>query len=139
MIRNKLFHIILYFIILIPSFSFAEDFDGSKLVVGSVEKVLEINQFKIDEDVDPDTVGLPRKFFIDIEQKRVLPSKESMVRRISRINHVEHVENKVFLQALLLALHAQIASTYIPELKVRAEREQLDLRRYLPRALLCPA
>ena len=100
MIRNKLFHIILYFIILIPSFSFAEDFDGSKLVVGSVEKVLEINQFKIDEDVDPDTVGLPRKFFIDIEQKRVLPSKASMVRRISRITHVEHVENKVFLQGI---------------------------------------
>ena len=97
---NKPTFIFLIFIILIPSVSFAGDFDGSKLVVGSVEKVLEIRQFKFSDDVDPDTVGLPRRFFIDIEQKRVLPSKESMVRRISSITHVEHIENKLILQGV---------------------------------------
>ena len=97
---NKPTFIFLIFIILIPSVSFAGDFDGSKLVVGSVEKVLEIRQFKFSDDVDPDTVGLPRRFFIDIEQKRVLPSKESMVRRISSIKHVEHIENKLILQGV---------------------------------------
>ena len=98
--HNKLPYIILCFTIFFPSFCLAGDFDGSKLVVGSVEKVLEINQFKINNDVDPDTVGLPRRFFIDIEQKRMLPSKESMVRRISKINHVEHIENIVILQGV---------------------------------------
>ena len=87
---NKPISILLFFIISFPYSSFAGDFAGSKLVVGSVIKVLEIRQFKVSDDVDPDTVGLPRRFFIDIEQKRVLPSKESMVRRISSIKHVEH-------------------------------------------------
>jgi hypothetical protein len=98
--RNKSAFIFLIFIILSPSISFAGDFDGSKLLVGLVEKVLEIKQFRVSDDVDPDTVGLPRKFFIDIEQKRVLPSKQSMIRRISRIKHVEHVENKLILQGV---------------------------------------
>jgi hypothetical protein len=97
---NKPTFIFLIFIILSPSISFAGDFDGSKLLVGLVEKVLEIKQFRVSDDVDPDTVGLPRKFFIDIEQKRVLPSKQSMIRRISRIKHVEHVENKLILQGV---------------------------------------
>ena len=96
----KLNPIVLYCIIFFPSISFAGDFDGSKLLVGSVEKVYEISEFKVSDDVDPDTVGLPRKFFIDIEQKRVLPSMESMVRRISRIKHVEHIENKIILQGV---------------------------------------
>jgi hypothetical protein len=69
-------------------------------LVGSVEKVLEINQFRVSDDVDPDIIGLPRRFFIDIEQKRVLPSMESMVRKISRIKHVEHIENKLILQGV---------------------------------------
>ena len=57
-------------------------------------------QQQVRDDVDPDIVGLPRRFFIDIEKKIVLPSKESMVRRISKINHVEHIENKVMLQGV---------------------------------------
>lgn len=89
-----------FFIMLFSSISFAGDIDGSKLLVGSVEKVLEITQFKVSEDVDPDIVGLPRKFFIDFENKRVIPSKESMVRRISTIKHVEHIENKLILQGV---------------------------------------
>jgi len=97
---NKSIFFLLFCIMLIPSISFAEDFNGSKLLVGSVEKVFEINQFRVSDDVDPDTVGLPRRFFIDIEQKRVLPSMESMVRRISSIKHVEHIENKVILQGV---------------------------------------
>ena len=97
---SKLAHIILHLMILFPFITFAGEFDGSKLVVGSVEKVLEISQFKVNDDVDPDIVGLPRRFFIDIEQKRVLPSKESMVRRISRIKHIEYIENKVILQGV---------------------------------------
>ena len=92
--------IFLLFLLFYPSVSFAGDFDGSKLLVGSVEKVLEINQFRVSDDVDPDIVGLPRRFFIDIQEKRVLPSKESMIRRISSIKHIEHIENKLILQGV---------------------------------------
>ena len=98
--RNKSAFIFLFLIIFFPSISFAEDFDGSKLLVGLVEKVLEIKQFRVSDDVDPDTVGLPHKFFINFEEKKVLPSKQSIIRRISRIKHVEHVENKLILQGV---------------------------------------
>lgn len=97
---NKLYCIIMYCVIFSPCISLAGDFDGSRLLVGSVEKVLEINRHKVSDDVDPDIVGLPRRFFIDIEKKTVLPSKESMVRRISTIKHVEHIENKLILQGV---------------------------------------
>jgi len=96
--RSRL--ILLAYIFIMPFTSYAGDFDGSKLLSGSVEKVLEINQFRVINDVDPDIVGLPRKFFIDIEAKTMIPSKESMVRRISKIRHVEHIENKIILQGV---------------------------------------
>ena len=85
---------------ILPFTSYAGDFDGSKLLSGSVEKVLEISQFRVSDDVDPDIVGLPRNFFIDIEEKTMLSSMESMVRRIGRIKHVEHIENKIILQGV---------------------------------------
>ncbi|MDA9761735.1 hypothetical protein N9C84_01525 [Desulfobacterales bacterium] len=83
-----------------PLSSSADDFDGSKQLSGSVEKVLEINQFKISSDVDPDTVGLPRNFVIDFDEKKLRPSKDSLVRRISRIRHIGHIENKLVLQGV---------------------------------------
>jgi hypothetical protein len=92
--------ILLVYLFIMPFTSYAGDFDGAKLLSGSVEKVLEINRFRVSDDVDPDTVGLPRNFFIDVEEKIVLPSQESMIRRISRINHVEHIENKIILQGV---------------------------------------
>jgi hypothetical protein len=98
-LRRSKFILIAY-IFIMPFTSYAGDFDGSKLLSGSVEKVLEINQFRVSDDVDPEIVGLPRKFFIDIEEKTMLPSVESVVRRISRIKHVEHIENKIILQGV---------------------------------------
>jgi len=65
-ILNKLNHFVLYCLVFFPSISLAGDFDGSKLLVGSVEKVFEINQYKVRDDVDPDIVGLPCRFFIDM-------------------------------------------------------------------------
>jgi len=35
-----------------------------------------------------------------LKEKRVLPSKESMIRRISSIKHMEHIENKLILQGV---------------------------------------
>jgi hypothetical protein len=83
-----------------PFSAFAGDFDGSKPLSGSIDKILEINLHKIINDADPETVGLPRIFFIDFEEKSVRPSKDSFIRRTSKINRVEHLENKPILQGV---------------------------------------
>ena len=67
---------------------------------GSVDKIIEINQFRIKEDVDPDTVGLPRKFIIDFKARLIQPSKDSLVRKTTKITHIEHLENKLILQGV---------------------------------------
>lgn len=94
----KLFLLFSLFIMPLPTF--AEDFDGSKPLSGSVSKIIEINPSRVINDVDPDTVGLPRKFLIDFEEKKVRPSKDSLIRRTSQIKRVEHIENKLILQGV---------------------------------------
>ncbi len=86
------------FCIALPTF--AGDFDGSKPLSGSISKIVEINPYKIINDVDPDTVGLPKNFIIDFEGKKVRPSKDSLIRRTSQIKRVEHIENKLILQGV---------------------------------------
>ena len=92
--------IFLFCMLSIPLPTLASDFDGSKPLHGSVDKIIEINQFRIKEDVDPDTVGLPRKFIIDFKARLIKPSKESLVRKTSKINNIEHLENKLILQGV---------------------------------------
>jgi hypothetical protein len=83
-----------------PQTAFSGDFDGLRPLVGSVDKIIEINSLKINNDVDPDAVGLPRNFFIDFKEKILRPSKDSLVRKTSKINRVEHIENKLILQGV---------------------------------------
>ncbi|MBW2518468.1 MAG: hypothetical protein JRE88_16920 [Deltaproteobacteria bacterium] len=85
---------------IMPQTAFPGDFDGIKPLSGSVDKIVEINAFKIIDDVDPDTVGLPRNFFIDFKEKKLRPSKDSLVRKTSRIDRVAHIENKLILQGV---------------------------------------
>jgi hypothetical protein len=92
--------IFLFCLIILPFSAFGGDFDGSKPLTGSVEKILEIYPTSINKDADPDALGLPRNFVIDFEKKIVQPSKDSLVRRISRIKRVEHIENKLILQGI---------------------------------------
>lgn len=92
--------VFLIFMIINPFAICAGNFDGSQPLYGSVDKILEISQFRIRGDVDPDTVGLPRKFIIDFKNRIIWPSKDSLVRRTSKIKHVEHVENKLILQGV---------------------------------------
>ena len=83
-----------------PQTAFSGDFDGLKPLVGSVDKIIEINSLKINNDVDPDAVGLPRNFFIDFKEKKLRPSKDSLVRKTSNIYRVEQIENKLILQGI---------------------------------------
>ena len=90
----------LFYLFIIPFSAFAGDFDGSKPLSGSVDKILEIYPSRINNDADPDTVGLPRNFFIDFQEKIIRPSKDSLIRRTSKIKRVEHIENKLILQGI---------------------------------------
>ena len=79
---------------------FAGDFDGSSPLSGTVGKVIEINQYRIVDDVNPDTVGLPKKFLIDFKAKVLRPSNDSLVRRQISIHSVAVVENKTVIQGV---------------------------------------
>ena len=93
--------IFLFFCLLILPFpAFGDDFDGSKPLSGSVDKILEIYPSRINSNADPETVGLPRNFFIDFKEKLIRPSKDSVIRRTSKIKRVEHIENKLILQGI---------------------------------------
>ena len=92
--------IFLFCLFIMPFPAFAGDFDGSKPLSGSVDKILEIYPSRINNDADPDTVGLPQKFLIDFNEKTVRPSKDSLIRRTSKIKRVEHIENKLILQGV---------------------------------------
>ena len=96
--RLRLFF--LFWLCIMPQAAFSGDFDGSKPLSGSVDKIIEINTQKIINDVDPDAVGLPRNFFIDFKEKILRPSKDSLVRKTSKIYRVEHIENKLILQGI---------------------------------------
>lgn len=98
MVQNRLSLLCIFFLCFAPLPAFADDFDGSKSLAGTVNKIIEINTFKITDNVDPDTVGLPRKFLIDFEEKIIRPSKDSLVRKTTSIKRIEHIENKLFLQ-----------------------------------------
>ena len=97
---RRLVFMILFCLAIIPFPALAGDFDGSKPLSGSVDKILEIYPSRINNDADPDTVGLPRNFLIDFEKKMVRPSKDSLIRRTSKIIRVEHIENKLILQGV---------------------------------------
>ena len=97
---RSLRHIFLFCLFILPFSASAGDFDGSKPLSGSVDKILEIYPSRISNDADPETVGLPQNFLIDFNEKIVRPSKDSLIRRTSKIKRVEHLENKLILQGV---------------------------------------
>ena len=78
----------------------AGDYDGSRKLLGSVTRIVEVTKFGISEQVNPDVVGLPQFFIIDFKMMMLLPTKESLIRKTSRIRHIEHIENKLILQGV---------------------------------------
>ena len=89
----------IFFISLVAT-AIAGDFDGSKPLSGVTGKIIEINQYKIIDDVDPDTVGLPKNFLIDFNSKTLRPSKDSLVRRTITFKSLVHIENKMVMQGV---------------------------------------
>jgi len=98
--KHKITFLAVIFFIFSAATAIASDFDGSKPLSGVTGKIIEINQYKIIDDVDPDTVGLPKKFLIDFNSKTLRPSKDSLVRRTITFNSLVHIENKMVMQGV---------------------------------------
>lgn len=96
--RYKIVAVLVMNIIALTINAFAGDFDGSKQLSGTTRKIIEIRQHKIIDNVDPDTIGLPKNFLIDFDAKVLRPSKDSLVRKIISFKSVEHIENKIVMQ-----------------------------------------
>jgi hypothetical protein len=83
---------------LMPSLGLAGSFDGSRSLVCSVD---DGRQFYIGGRAgrfDPQSVGLPRAFMIDFDSNLILPTKDSIIRRQTKIERSEHIENMLILQ-----------------------------------------
>ena len=78
----------------------AGDFDGSRPLSGIVGKIIEINSYRIIDNVDADTVGLPQKFLIDFNARTLRPSKDSRVRKTVAFDSLVHIENQMILQGV---------------------------------------
>ena len=98
--KIKVISIFLFFLFFSDSHSCAGIFDGSRPLKGSVDRIIEINTVTIKNDVSPDTIGLPKHFVIDFKDNVIRPSKDSIVRRIIKVIHIEHIENKLVLQGV---------------------------------------
>ena len=75
-------------------------FDGHKQLYGTTGKIIEINPYKILDNIDPDTVGIPRKFVVDFKSKTLHPTKDSLVRKSITFKSIEHIENMMILQGI---------------------------------------
>ena len=78
----------------------AGDFDGSKPLSGITGRIIEINPYKINADVDPDTVGVPKKFRIDFRTRTLRPSADSLIRKTIAFERIVHIENKMIMQGV---------------------------------------
>jgi hypothetical protein len=85
---------------LVAGGALAGDFDGSRPLFGVTGKITEIRGNRIDEDVDPDTLGIPQKFRIDFAAGLLRPSKDSVIRKTIAIEKVTHVEEMIVLQGV---------------------------------------
>jgi hypothetical protein len=99
-IMNKLkLMALVLLIILIGSASVqAGNFDGSKPLLCAVIKVVEFTAYGGADEVVPENMGMPRFVTIDFNEKIIRPTKESGLKRKSKIERLEHVNGKLILQ-----------------------------------------
>lgn len=80
--------------------AFAGGYDGTTPLAGVTATVVQVNRYRVMEDVDPVSIGLPKAFLIDFAAGVIRPSKESLVRKVATIGTVLHVENNLVLQGI---------------------------------------
>lgn len=85
---------------LMPSGGLAGSFDGSQTLVCSVDNGRQFHSGGQTRPFDPQSVGLPRVFMLDFDRNRILPTKDSVVRRQTKIKRSESIENLMILQGV---------------------------------------
>lgn len=91
---------VVFFLVNFQIAALADRFDGSQPLIGTSDRIIEINQFKIIDGVDHSTAGIPKKFLIDFKTNTLRPSKDSLIRKTITFNRVDHIENKMVLQGI---------------------------------------
>jgi len=81
-----------------PGIGETGDFDGKINLLCTTENGMEIHAGGNPADCSPECIGLPKSFILNFEEKVVTPTRDSVVRRRSRIRLLTHVENKLILQ-----------------------------------------
>ncbi|MCF8053008.1 MAG: hypothetical protein K9L59_17355 [Desulfobacterales bacterium] len=80
--------------------AWAADIDGVHPLSGVTGKIIEINEYRINDDVDADTVGLPKKFLVDFQSRTLRPTKDSVIRKTIVFKSVDHIEDMIVLQGV---------------------------------------
>jgi hypothetical protein len=91
---------VVFFLLNFQLLALADVFDGSQPLIGTSDRIIEINQFKIIDGVDPSTAGIPKKFLIDFKTNTLRPSKDSIIRKTITFNRVDHIENTMVMQGI---------------------------------------
>jgi len=76
----------------------AGDFDGTKRLICATGKGMEYHRQGNQRTFNPESAGLPTKFFIFFDLRLILPDQDSVVQRRSKIKRMETIENKLILQ-----------------------------------------
>lgn len=99
-IKFNLIGLVYLFLLIFPQQILSAEFNSKGLWLGIVNKGIEYHLSGRPIDFDPESVGLPRKFIIDFNSMIIKPTKDSIVRRSSKIDRITHIENKVILQGV---------------------------------------
>ena len=78
----------------------AGDFDGGQALLCRAAQGHEWHVGGNDKAFNPESVGLPHTFVIDFKNKRIRPTRESVVRKRTKIMGLGHVEDKLMLQGM---------------------------------------
>ena len=95
---RKLLTVVFFLAPLLPATASADDFDASPRITGTVDRLIEINPQRVIENVDPDTVGLPKTFVIDLQKRTMRGTPDSLVRRVAAVDRITRTPKTLDLQ-----------------------------------------
>lgn len=79
-------------------FACAGEFDGTVPMLCVAEKGIEYHGVADPKNFAPENVGLPDKFFVNLKDRKIVPTIDSLVRRTAKIEQSRRVEDKLVLQ-----------------------------------------
>lgn len=76
----------------------AEGLDGVEPLSCVADKGIEYRNPGSPKDFDPESVGLPATFILNFKNGKIEPTKDSLVRRTTKIYQSKYIEDKLILQ-----------------------------------------